>query len=135
MVESMSVERLRERLEEDPPQVVDVRTPRAFWQGHLPGAVNLPLPRLPDRVESVAFEEEVVCVCPKGESSLRAARLLEAYEGVAEDATVYNLDAGLRAWDGPIERGSGDAGGGERGGGDDADGGRTDHGDADEPPF
>lgn len=108
MVESMSVERLRERLGEDPPQVVDVRTPRAFRGGHLPGALNLPLPRLPDRVAEVEWAEEVVVVCPKGESSLRAARLLEAYEGVAEDATVYNLDAGLRAWDGPLERGDGE---------------------------
>ncbi len=116
MVESMSVTELRERLAGDPPQVVDVRAPGPFRQGHLPGAVNLPLPRLPERVAEFDWGDEVVVVCPKGESSLRAARLLEAYEGVAEDATVYNLDAGLRAWDGPTERGDGpgtDDGGGE----------------------
>lgn len=106
MVESMSVERLRERLaSEDPPQVVDVRRRLVYERGHLPGADNLPLPELPNRVAETEFDEEIVCVCPKGESSLRAARLLESYEGVASDATVYNLDAGLQAWDGPVESG------------------------------
>jgi len=104
MVESMSVEELRERLTgaDGTVQVVDVRHPPAFRRGHLPGAVNVPLAALPDRVAAVDWDEEVVCVCPKGESSLRAARLLEAYEGLA-DTTVYNLTAGLQAWDGPVE--------------------------------
>jgi len=107
MVESMSVAALRERIEDgDPPQIVDVRHGWAYREAHLPGAVNLPLPELPERVSEVDWATEIVCVCPKGESSLRAARLLEAYEGVADDAAVYNLEAGLQAWDGPVESGA-----------------------------
>jgi rhodanese-related sulfurtransferase len=109
MVESMSVERLRERIEGEgtAPQIVDVRRSWAYRQAHLPGADSLPLPELPERVADHEWGEEIVCVCPKGESSLRAARLLESYEGVAADATVYNLDSGLQAWDGPVESGVG----------------------------
>ena len=107
MVESMSVADLRARIEDgEPSQVVDVRRAWAYREAHLPGAVNLPLPELPERVDEVDWEAEIVCVCPKGESSLRAARLLEAYEGVPDEATVYNLDDGLRAWDGPVESGA-----------------------------
>lgn len=114
MVESMSVERLRERIGSgDPPQIVDVRRAWAYREAHLPGARNIPLPELPERVAAYDWAGEIVCVCPKGESSLRAARLLEAYEGVAGDATVYNLDAGLQAWDGPVESGLGESGAGE----------------------
>lgn len=112
MVETISVETLRERLSgDDSLQVVDVRTRRAFDRSHLPGAMNLPLPELPARVAETDWAEEIVVVCPKGESSLRAARLLEAYEGVADDAVVYNLEAGLQAWEGPLESGDPDTDG------------------------
>ena len=42
-------------------------------------------------------------VCPVGESSLQAARLLEAYERVHEDARVVNLTGGYRDWEYDLE--------------------------------
>jgi len=107
MVEVMSVATLRARVEAGTaPQIVDVRRARAYREAHVPGAVNLPLPELPERVAEVDWDEAIVCVCPKGESSLRAARLLEAYESVPDEATVYSLDEGLQAWDGPVDSGA-----------------------------
>lgn len=83
-------------------QMVDVRHPTHFERGHLPGAENVPITHLIDRIEDIPWGETVVCVCPHGESSLQAARLIESYEGFPEEATVANLVDGLDAWEGEL---------------------------------
>jgi rhodanese-related sulfurtransferase len=85
--------------DDDPLQVVDVRSERAYRTGHVPGALNVPYPELPARVEAVEWCDRVVVACPHGESSVGAARLLAAYEGVSPSATVASLDGGYRALD------------------------------------
>lgn len=105
MVAEIDAGTLRERLEAgERVQVVDIRQEAAYHEGHIPGAVNLPLERFARDVDAVDWGEEIVVACPIGESSKQAARLLAAYEGVAEGATVANLSGGYRAWDGELER-------------------------------
>ena len=105
MVVEVDPETLAARLADgDPVQVVDVRPERAFRRGHIPGALNLPLRRFAREVEAVEWGEYIVVACPHGESSRQAARLLAAYQGVPDDATVANLSGGYRAWDGALER-------------------------------
>jgi rhodanese-related sulfurtransferase len=104
MVASETPSELHERLDEDDVQVVDIRPARAFRQGHIPGAVNVPFAQLPQQVEAIEWGEDVVVACPKGESSLQAARMLEAYEGVDENAHVANLEGGYREWEYALER-------------------------------
>jgi rhodanese-related sulfurtransferase len=95
-------DRLEDELDdEDAPTVVDIRNPDAFRQGHIPDSVNLPLSTLTQDVDAVADADHVVTVCPHGKASVRAARLIAAYEGF--DGRVDSLDGGLTAWDGPIE--------------------------------
>jgi rhodanese-related sulfurtransferase len=103
MVASETPAELHERLEEHEVQVVDIRPERAFRQGHIPGAINVPFPQLPQRVEAVDWGEDIVVACPKGESSLQAARMLESYEGVDADARVANLEGGYREWSHGLE--------------------------------
>jgi rhodanese-related sulfurtransferase len=108
MVEEMTPEQLHERLangDRDSLQVVDIRTEAEFREGHVPGAINVPFPEFPERIGAVDWGEEIVCVCPIGQSSLQAARLLEAYEGVDPGATVANLEGGYEAYDYDLERG------------------------------
>lgn len=108
MVASETPAELHERLAGDDVQVVDIRPERAFREGHVPGAINLPFPELPQRVADVEWGDDIVVVCPKGESSLQAARMLEAYEGVDDDARVANLDGGYREWTYEVEHATGD---------------------------
>ena len=86
--------------------VVDIRSPEAFRRGHLPGSVCIPLPRLPASVDRLDGADRVVTVCPHGEASVRAARLIAAYEGLAEDAPVESMAGGLDAWGHDLETGS-----------------------------
>lgn len=89
-------------------RIVDIRSPTAFRQGHIPGSENVPFQEIPDRVESLADADRVVTVCPHGKASVRAARLVASYEGC--DATVQSMAGGLEAWDGPLESGTADGG-------------------------
>ena len=77
-------------------RVVDVRSPSAFRQGHIPGSDNVPFGELTDRIESVADADRVVTVCPKGEASVQAARLIGSFEGFA--GRVDSLEPGIDGW-------------------------------------
>jgi rhodanese-related sulfurtransferase len=113
MVAEEQPSELAERIAaDDDVQVVDIRHERAFREGHIPGALNIPFPQLPQRVADVDWGDDVVVACPKGESSLQAARMLTSYEGVDDGARVANLEGGYREWDGPLEAESDDDGGG-----------------------
>lgn len=86
-------------------RVVDIRSPRAYVQGHIPGSENVPFHRLTTDVERFAGAERVVTVCPHGQSSVQAANLIASYEGVDVDATVESMAGGLTAWEGDLAYG------------------------------
>ena len=74
------ISELQRRLSEGGPLVlIDVRGPDEFNAppGHLPGAINIPLPELSDRVAEVAAHQRpVVLVCKTDRRSARAAEAL-----------------------------------------------------------
>ncbi|MBC9986654.1 rhodanese-like domain-containing protein [Haloferax sp. Atlit-47N] len=105
MVDEVSPAAVEELLDgEDPPLVVDVSTEAEFALGHVPGSINVPLSNLVSHLDRVAGAERIVTVCPRGEASVQAVRLLSAYEGT-EDARIQSMAGGLAAWDGPLEEG------------------------------
>lgn len=102
MVGEIHAETLRERLDDgDPPVVIDIRSRSDFDEGHLPGSRNVPLPEIPRRIDDFADADHVVTVCPHGKASVKAGRIVEAYQDF--EGTVDSLAGGLEGWDGPIE--------------------------------
>ena len=97
-------EEVERKLEADGPVVVDIRSPAAFEQGHIPGSRNIPFGDLPDEVESLTDADHVVTVCPHGKASVQAARLIGSYEGTA-DTRVDSMAGGLSEWSGDLETG------------------------------
>lgn len=75
-------------------QVVDVRGPGEFDGGTLPGAVNLPLPRLLELMSTLDPARPVLVHCASGYRSIAAASLLAAH-GFAD---VSDLIGGWNAW-------------------------------------
>jgi rhodanese-related sulfurtransferase len=97
-------DRLASALEDgDPPVIVDIRRPAEFRRGHIPGSENLPLGSLTGEVGVVDGADHVVTVCPHGQASIKAARLIAAYGGF--DGRVESLAGGLEAWTGPLAHG------------------------------
>lgn len=85
--------------------LLDVRQPNEYQTGHLPGAVLLPLPELPDRLGEVDHARPAVVYCRSGNRSRSASALL-AGDGVE----VFNLAGGMLAWNGQTATGTVDAG-------------------------
>jgi glyoxylase-like metal-dependent hydrolase (beta-lactamase superfamily II)/rhodanese-related sulfurtransferase len=78
----------------DCPIVVDVREPWEYRQGHVPGAVLIPLGQLSARVNELDPERPVAVICASGNRSQSAAALL----GQKGFKTVYNVSGGTGAW-------------------------------------
>ena len=107
MVEEEPPESLYERIEAgDDVQVVDIRSEREYTQGHVPGALNVPMSRFASEIERHDWGDDVVVACPIGKSSIQAARLLGSYEGVPDDARVASLKGGYRDWEYDLETSS-----------------------------
>lgn len=86
---------------ENEPLVVDIRTPPEFEHEHISGSVNIPMTQLPQKIDEVADADHVVTVCPHGKASIRAAQLIDSFEGF--DGRVDSLECGLTGWEGPVE--------------------------------
>lgn len=100
-IDSASLQALLES--DDPPLLLDVSPAAAYEAGHVPGSEHVPLAELPAAIERIADADRVVTICPHGLASVKAARIVSAYEDF--DGTVESLAGGFEAWDGPIERG------------------------------
>jgi glyoxylase-like metal-dependent hydrolase (beta-lactamase superfamily II)/rhodanese-related sulfurtransferase len=91
----LPVDELRHRLSEEVKlQFVDVRAPGEYNAGHAPGAVNIPLPGLEDRIEQLVKPAPVAIICASGYRSSIATSLLERH-GFKE---LYNVVGGTNAW-------------------------------------
>lgn len=107
MVEEISPEELHERIAAgNPPQIIDIRPPAAFEQGHIPGAENVPMTELAARIDEIDWGDEIVVTCPIGQSSVQAARLIGSFEGVENADSVCSLAGGYEAWEYGLEQGT-----------------------------
>lgn len=104
MVEELSPDWLQEKLTAgEDVQVIDTRPQSEYAAGHIPGAANVPYGELADRIDEIDWGEEIVLVCQEGKSSRQAARILESYEGIDDDALVGNLAGGYDDWEYELE--------------------------------
>jgi len=78
----------------DCPVVVDVREPWEYRQGHVRGALLIPLGQLSSRLSELNPEKPVAVICASGSRSQSAAALL----GQKGFKTVYNILGGTGAW-------------------------------------
>jgi len=75
--------------------ILDVRNPDEFAQGHIHGALNIPLPELPQRHGELKSYQRIYIHCKRG------GRAKTAF-GILEGAGLANLvcvdDAGMDLW-------------------------------------
>jgi len=73
--------------------VVDVRDPEETASGMLPGAKNIPLSEISERIDDLKKFDEIFVNCVTGGRSSRACEIL-AQEGM----NVTNIEGGYLAW-------------------------------------
>jgi NADPH-dependent 2,4-dienoyl-CoA reductase/sulfur reductase-like enzyme/rhodanese-related sulfurtransferase len=73
-------------------QLVDVRSPREFAEGAQPGAINIPLDEIRDRLDEIN-RDDVIVTCFAGQRGHVAATLLGEL-----GYNVRNLDGGYETW-------------------------------------
>ncbi len=77
-------------------ELLDVRQPSEYEEGHLPGALLLPVKDLPARMAELDPEKPLLVYCRSGVRSKAACQLLLA-QGFKD---VYNMSGGILAWEG-----------------------------------
>ncbi|MFN3179033.1 MAG: rhodanese-like domain-containing protein [Thermus sp.] len=73
--------------------VVDVRTPQEFAEGHVPGAINLPVEAVAQWADTLPKDKPVYLYCRSGNRSRQAAEYLKR-KGYTN---LYNLEGGILA--------------------------------------
>ncbi|HTQ27906.1 MAG TPA: rhodanese-like domain-containing protein [Puia sp.] len=59
-------------------QIIDVRTPGEFKNGHIRGAINIPLQQLAGHLSKIKKDRPVITCCASGMRSASARRILKA---------------------------------------------------------
>jgi len=75
-------------------KVVDVREEDEYTDGHIPGAIHVPLQTVPDNLESFRSDQDVFVVCQVGGRSAKACQYL-IDQGVTN---VVNVAGGTSGW-------------------------------------
>lgn len=75
------------------PTLLDVREPDEYTAGHAPGAVNIPLSQLTDRLNEIPTEGPVHVICQSGRRSAQASVTLTEH-GI----DAVNVQGGTTAW-------------------------------------
>lgn len=80
--------------DDEPVTLIDVRTPEEYGQGHIPGAILVPLDTIKDLKKLPGSDGRVIIYCRSGKRSLAAIGIL-ADKGIT---AVEELEGGINAW-------------------------------------
>jgi ArsR family transcriptional regulator len=94
-LEAVPFAALEQRMDDGLVTLLDVRPPDEFADGHVPGALNIPLSELKVRLDEIPAGIDVVAYC-------RGPWCVLAFEAVAllrgQGRGAYRLDGGLPEW-------------------------------------
>jgi rhodanese-related sulfurtransferase len=90
----IDVEELDALLQQRAIRVLDVREDSEFRSGHLPGAIHVPVKRLPDRAGTLKHDKPYAVICQSGSRSKGATAWLvdNGFEG------AVSVQGGTGAW-------------------------------------
>ncbi len=92
-VKEIDADDYRHEFIQQPHLLLDVRNSNEYDSGHIEGATNIPLAKLPKRLDNLPKDQPIVCVCRSGPRGRDAAYLLQ--EAGFE---VCNLVGGILRW-------------------------------------
>ena len=97
IVKTLTEEQFREGYRKA--QLIDVREPNEFDNGHILGARNIPMTQMKMRLQEIRPDKPVYLYCQSGMRSGRAAQLL--YKKGYKD--LSHLQGGFKKWTGKVK--------------------------------
>lgn len=91
----MDIKKLESMAKEQSINIIDVRGEDVFQEGHIEGAVNMPLEELENHLSNLDKEETYYVVCTRGIKSQKAVDIL-----VDKGYTAINVEGGMSEWSG-----------------------------------
>lgn len=97
-MKTITADEVLAKLETSSFPIVDVREDFEFAAGHIPGAINIPLGEIEERIGELDRNREIVLVCRSGARSGVACNFLQhmGYD-------VTNMIDGMLSWSGEVE--------------------------------
>ena len=86
------------------PLLVDLRAPVEFGVAHIPGAINIPIAELENRLDEISNDIGVLIYCINGTRTRQAEPILYAQDF----DNIYHLEGAFYAWikgKHPVEKG------------------------------
>jgi len=95
-VKNLGVDAFEAKAKEKKSVILDVRTPKEYQTGHLPGAVNIDFnsPDFDKKISELDTNKTYLVHCAAGGRSAKACDKM----GRLPFKDVYNLEGGLNAW-------------------------------------
>jgi len=70
------------------------RTPSKYDDGHIEGALNIPVQEIEDRLDDLSKNDEILVYCRTGNRSSTAIEIMQA-NGFTK---IYHMHRGITAW-------------------------------------
>lgn len=91
----VTVEQAKQLIEERPKLVIlDVRTVSEYEDGHIEGAILIPVQEIEDRLDELSKKDEILVYCRTGNRSSTAIDIMQA-DGFTK---IYHMNRGITAW-------------------------------------
>ncbi|MET0910653.1 MAG: NTP transferase domain-containing protein [Ilumatobacteraceae bacterium] len=94
-VSEIDIDEFAQRLDQGA-RVIDVREPDEYVDGHVPGAILIPLATVPDHLDEFRGDGPTYVICKSGGRSRRACEFVAA-QGL-EGVETINVEGGTGAW-------------------------------------
>lgn len=93
--EDVSIQEAIELIDQKPDLViVDVRTVGEYEDGHIEGAINIPIDEFPTRLDELSKDDELLVYCRTGNRSSSAVTIL-LDSGYTK---IYHMHEGISVW-------------------------------------
>ncbi|WP_270578114.1 rhodanese-like domain-containing protein [Caldibacillus thermoamylovorans] len=93
-ITNITVEQAKKRINDKNIQCIDVRTTGEYKSNHRPQFKNIPLNELPNKVNKLDKNKDIIVICQSGMRSAKAAKYLKK-QGFKN---IYNVMGGMSAW-------------------------------------
>lgn len=94
-LESISIDELIKKKENNQVTIIDVRPPDEYESAHIPNSVSVPISQLEDHIHAIPKEKPVIAYC-RGPYCVYATEAVELLQGHGYKAAV--LDSGINEW-------------------------------------